>query len=123
MASFTVSYGFKKQQVTYSAENIMEAIKAGNANQLSSYFDNMVEVTLHDQNNSYSRNQAEIVIRDFFNSYGVKNFKTLHRGSNSGAEFFIGNLFTKNGNFRTTVFMKSRDDKQIVRELRFEPAD
>lgn len=123
LASFTFSYSFKKRTVVYSAENVMEAIKTGNANQLSMYFDNMVEITLHDKSNSYSRNQAETVIKDFFSSYGVKSFKTLHRGTNSGAEFFIGNLQTKNGDFRTTVFMKLRADKQLLREIRFETGE
>lgn len=121
MVSFTFSYSLRKPPASYSVEDVVEAIKTGNAHQLSAYFDNMVEITLHDKNNSYSRNQAETVLKDFFNSYGVKNFKTIHKGANNRAEFFIGELKTQNGNFRTTVFLISRSDKQLLREMRFEP--
>lgn len=107
-------------RVSYSIEDVVSAMKAGNANQLSRYFDNMVEITLHDKSNAYSRSQAEVILKDFFNSYGVKTFRIVHKGSNSGAEFCIGNLQTKYGEFRTTIFMKSRSEKQVLQEIRFE---
>ncbi|MGN6493245.1 MAG: DUF4783 domain-containing protein [Agriterribacter sp.] len=110
-------------RTTYSIEDVVSAMKTGNASQLSRYFDNMVEITLHDKSNAYSRSQAEVILKDFFKSYGVKTFRIVHKGSNSGAEFCIGNLQTKYGDFRTTIFMKSRSEKQVLQEIRFEEKD
>lgn len=107
-------------RVAFSIEDVVSAMKTGNVNQLSQYFDNMVEITLHDKSNAYSRSQAQVILKDFFGSYGVKAFRIVHKGSNSGSEFCIGNLQTKYGEFRTTIFMRSRSEKQVLQEIRFE---
>ncbi len=114
------AFAFTIASFSYSIDDVVTAIKSGDANQLSQYFDNMVEITLHEKSNSYSRSQAEVVLKDFFNSFGVKSFSIVHKGSNSGSEFCIGNLQTRNGDFRTTIFMKTRGEKQVLQEIRFE---
>ncbi len=104
----------------YSIDDVVSAMRKGNAGQLANYFDNRVEITLHEKSNSYSANQAQMILKDFFNSYTVKTFSIIHKGSNSGSEYCIGNLQTKYGIFRTTIFMKTRSDKQVLQEIRFE---
>ncbi len=105
---------------SYSIEDVVSAMNTGDANQLSGYFDKMVEITLHDKRRSYSRSQAEVILKDFFHSYSVKAFRIVHKGANNGSEFCIGNLQTKYGAFRTTIFMKTRSQKQVLQEIRFE---
>lgn len=105
---------------SYSIEDVVSAMNTGNANQLSNYFDKMVEITLHDKSRSYSRSQAEVIIKDFFHAYAVKAFRIVHKGANNGSEFCIGNLQTRYGEFRTTIFMKTRSQKQVLQEIRFE---
>ena len=117
---FIVVFAFGISSFNYSIDDVVTAIKSGNANQLSQYFDSMVEITLHEKSNSYSRSQAEVILKDFFNSSGVKTFSIVHKGSNSGSEFCIGNLLTKTGDFRTTIFMKTRGERQVLQEIRFE---
>lgn len=94
-------------------------MKTGNAEMLSHYFDNMVEITLHDKSHAYSRSQAHAIIRDFFKCYGVESFRVTHKGNDNGAEYCVGELQTRHGAFKTTIFMKSRSQKQVLQELRF----
>ena len=103
-----------------SVNDVVNALKAGNASQVSRYFDNTIDITLQDKSNSYSRSQAELVLKDFFVITGVISFEALHTGDNSGAQYLIGNLKTKKGTYRTTVYLKQKADKQVVQELRFE---
>jgi hypothetical protein len=103
-----------------SIDEVVSAIKGGNASQLSKYFDNMIEINLPDKSNTYSKKQGELVLKDFFNSNGVKSFDVVHRGENAGAQFIIGTLSTKNGDYRTTLYMKQKGDKELLQELRFE---
>jgi hypothetical protein len=98
----------------------VNALNAGNATLVSRYFDNTIDITLQDKSNSYSRSQAELILRDFFFMNGVVSFEPLHTGDNSGAQYVIGNLKTKKGTYRTTVFLKQKASKQVVQELRFE---
>jgi len=59
-------------------------------------------------------------LKDFFTSNPVKNFEILHKGENAGSQYCIGTLNTKNGAYRTTIFMKQKGDIQVLQELRFE---
>ncbi|MEP7163948.1 MAG: DUF4783 domain-containing protein [Ferruginibacter sp.] len=101
-------------------EEIIGALKTGNATELAKYFDNTVEITLPDKSNSYSKSQAEIVLRDFFSNNPVKGFEILHKGENGGSQYCIGTLSTKNAVYRTTVFMKQKGSLQTLQEIRFE---
>jgi Domain of unknown function (DUF4783) len=103
-----------------SVDEVESAIKNGNASQLSKYFDNTIEITLTDKSNTYSKSQAELVLKDFFSNNVVKGFEIVHKGNNAGAQFIIGTLETKNGEYRTTIYMKQKGDKQLLQELRFE---
>ena len=103
-----------------SVDEVISAIKSGSASQLSKYFDNTIEITLVDKSNTYSKSQAELVIKDFFNNNVVQGFEIVHKGDNTSARFLIGTLETKNGEYRTTIYMKQKGDKQLLQELRFE---
>ncbi|MEI7734888.1 MAG: DUF4783 domain-containing protein [Ferruginibacter sp.] len=103
-----------------SIDEVVAALKNGDAAQIAKYFDNTVEITMPDKSNSYSKNQAEVVLKDFFSTNGVKSFEVNHKGENAGSQYCIGTLVTKNGSFRTTVFMKQKGDKQLLQEIRFE---
>ncbi len=111
LSSFTVNVGI---------DEVITAIKSGNAEQVAVYFDNNVEISMPDKSNSYSKSQAEIVLKDFFSSNPVKGFEVIHKGQNAGSQYCIGSLLTKNGSYRTTIFMKQKGDNQVLQELRFE---
>ncbi|MEO7523594.1 MAG: DUF4783 domain-containing protein [Ferruginibacter sp.] len=116
-----VSFFLSSFTVTNNIDEIVAALKAGNATQIAKYFDNTVEIALPDKSNSYSKSQGEMILKDFFSNSPVKSFEILHKGENSGSQYFIGTLVTSNGTYRTTVFMKQKGDKQTVQEIRFEP--
>ncbi len=103
-----------------SIDEVVTGFKNGDAVQIARFFDNTVEITMPDKSNNYSKNQAEVVLKDFFNTNGIKGFDVIHKGENAGSQYCIGTLVTKNGSFRTTVFMKQKGDKQLLQEIRFE---
>ena len=111
LSSFTLLAGI---------DDVIVAMRSGNASQVAKYFDNTVEISLPDKSNSYSKSQAEMVLKDFFSNNGVKGFDVIHKGDNAGSQYCIGLLLTKNGTFRTTIFMKQKGDSQVLQELRFE---
>lgn len=101
-------------------EDVIGALKSGNASGIARYFDNYVDVTMPDKSSNYSKSQAELIIKDFFANSGVKNFEIKHRGNNESGEFCIGTLQTKNGNYRTKVFMRQKGNKQVIQEIGFQ---
>lgn len=106
--------------ISPSFDDVVKALKAGDASHLATYFDNTIEITLPGKSNSYSKSQAELVLHDFFASNTVKDFEILHKSDNSGSQYCIGNLKTINGIFRTTIFMKQKGTTEVLQELRFE---
>ena len=111
LLSFTVSSGIN---------DIINALKNGNAAEIARYFDNTVEITLPGKSNSYSKSQGELILSDFFSNNSVKNFSIIHQGENAGSQYCIGTLVTKTASFRTTIYMKQKGDKQTLQEIRFE---
>ena len=105
----------------YSIDAVATAIRTGNVDQLSPYLDYRVDISLPEKSDTYSKTQAEMIIRDFFATNEVKNFQVKQKGSNNGIEFCTGVLQTRNGNYRTSLFMKQKGDKQYLEELRFQP--
>ena len=101
-------------------DEVIGALRSGSSNQLSAYFDDNVELTLPDKSDSYSRAQAQLIVKDFFGNNGVKGFELKHKGDSPGGHFCIGTLQTNAGNFRTNVFMKTKNGKEVVKEIRFQ---
>lgn len=101
-------------------DEVIGALRSGNADELSKYFDDNVELTLPDKSDSYSKAQALQILKDFFTNNNVKTFDVKHKGDNGNGQFCIGTLQTKSGNFRTTVFMKMKGDKELVKNIRFQ---
>lgn len=101
-------------------DEVIGALRSGNATELSRYFDDNVELTLPEKSDSYSKAQAQLIIKDFFGNNGVRGFDLKHKGDSPGGHFCIGTLQTGAGNFRTNVFMKSKNGKEVVKEIRFQ---
>ena len=104
-----------------SFDNIESAIGAGNVTALSQYFTGNVEIHIKDAQNSYSKSQAEAVLKNFFNSHSPRSFFVQHRGeSPGGAKYFMGNLSTTAGSYRTYVYAKQMNGVFAIQEIRFE---
>jgi hypothetical protein len=103
-----------------SIEEVIGALRSGNSSELSRFFDDNVELTLPDKSDSYSKAQAQVIVKDFFSNNGVKGFELKHKGDSPTGHFCIGTLQTSSGNFRTNVFMKMKDNREVIKEIRFQ---
>ena len=103
-------------------DDVISALRVGNATEVGKYIDENVELSLPDKSDNYSKAQAIMILKDFFANNVVSGFETKHTGDNSGNQFCIGTLHTKSGDYRTTVFMKTRNGRQSVKEIKFQPA-
>lgn len=101
-------------------EGIVGALNSGNAAQLSRYFDSRVDIALPEKSDNYSRTQAEMILRNFFGNCGVKNFEVKFTGESNGSHYCIGILHTRSGDYRTKLFMKNKEGKEVVQEIGFQ---
>ena len=102
-------------------DDVINALRSGNATEVGKYIDDNVELSLPDKSDIYSKAQAIMILRDFFANNTVTGFEAKHKGDNSGNQFCIGTLHTKSGSYRTTVFMKTKNNKQSLKEIKFQP--
>lgn len=112
---------FTVNATAQSFDNIAAAIRTGNAAALAQSFQSNVEITIKDAESSYSKAQAEMVLKNFFASHQPKSFTVVHQGTSpEGSKYFVGNLTTSSGSYRTYVYAKANGNALAILEIRFE---
>ena len=102
-------------------DDIMLAMKNGQASGITRFFNSNVELTLLDNEGIYSKLQAEQVLKSFFNAHPPKSVNIQHRGSSAqGAKYAIAVYEATNGKFRTYIFMKDNGNGLQVNEFKIE---
>lgn len=98
-----------------------EAIRQGNAKDLSKYFKENVDLAIGEKEEVYSSAQAELILKDFFSKNTPKTFIIVHQGmSKLGLQYVIGNLTTSTGNFRVSFYIKKSLHGQFIQQLRID---
>jgi hypothetical protein len=120
VVSIFLSFTAVAQQNRPPLEDIVNAIKSNRTEELSKYFDNIVPVTINNNQTIYSRNQAEVVLKDFFERNLPKDFLVLDNGSpNSTTKFIIGNLITPSVlKYSVYILIKHKDSNYYFQEIR-----
>jgi hypothetical protein len=101
-------------------DEVIDAFKDGKASELGKYMDDNIEISLPDKSNNYSKAQAVLILKDFFDNNEVKAFEVKHKGEQNGGQFCVGTLQTKSGNYRTTIFMKTKTGKDYIKTIRLQ---
>lgn len=101
-------------------DDVILALSKGDAVTMAKFFDTNVEISVLGKTGTYGAKQAELILKNFFDNNPVESFEMLHKGENNGSTYCTGNLKTKNGMYRATVFMKTKGNKNAIQTLRFE---
>lgn len=101
---------------------ISRAISKGDVAQLSSYFDEMVEVTVMGNGDMYDKGEAKNVVSKFFSSNKVSSYELVHQGTakNNGSHYCIGNMVSGGNQYRVYLYLKDVGGKFLIQEIRFE---
>lgn len=99
---------------------IVNALKRGDANEVASYFDNLIDLKLpeKDELKNVSKNQASITLKEFFDQNRVTGFDLTSQRELSGTMYITGKLATSAKNYGITVLMKARGDKIYIITVR-----
>ena len=96
------------------------AFKAGNAAELSKYFNSTVQIVLLDKEDFYKKNIAETIFKDFFAEHRTKDFVILHHGGTTDSEYAICDLKTEKGDFRVYFLLKKVGTDLLIHQIRIE---
>jgi len=104
-------------------DEIVQALKNGDAKTFSKYFNTSVELIFSESQGVYGKAQAEQILKNFFNNNaspsGTFGYKDLHSGNRDNPQYYIGELHTGKGRYRVTIFMKD----QRIHQMRIESND
>jgi Domain of unknown function (DUF4783) len=105
-----------------SLEAITNALNTGDADALSKYFSDNVEISIQDKEQVYNKAKALEVVRSFFNSNKPKSFSQVHKGTSreNSDQYCIGNLTAMNGTYRVYLYLKVSGSGLAIQEIRFD---
>ncbi|MCS7004494.1 MAG: DUF4783 domain-containing protein [Cytophagales bacterium] len=101
--------------------SVKSAISQGDAEKLSAYFNDLVELNIREQKDNYSKAQAQFVLKSFFQKFPPVSFEYIHQGSSKkGVQYAIGKYYYKGGSFRVYMLIKeTTNGKYLINTLDF----
>ncbi|HMX40638.1 MAG TPA: DUF4783 domain-containing protein [Saprospiraceae bacterium] len=118
---FASAFTLAQAQST-SLESINQALNAGNADALTRYFADNVEISIQDKEQTYTKSKATDVMRNFFSTNKPKRFSPMHKGNSreNSDQYCIGNLDSSSGSFRVYLYLKTSGSSVSIQEMRFD---
>ena len=110
-----LSFTFQKD-----TDEVINALKAGNAVTVASYFDSYIDLTLpgKDEIKNIGKNQAGITLKSFFDETGVKGFDLSSQRESGSTMYIAGKLQTKTKGYNITILLKNKDGKHEIISVR-----
>ena len=94
------------------------AMKAGNAKDMTGLLNQSVEIDLDGSITTNSKAQAEFVFRDFFKKNPPTDFLIVHTGSSKGGlQFAICSYISTSGKYNVLMRVKEVDKKYLVQQV------
>lgn len=105
-----------------SLDAISTALSAGDADALSRYFSDNVEISIQDKEQIYNKAKATEVLRTFFGSSQPKSFTQVHKGTSreNSDQYCIGNMVGSAGTYRVYIYLKVNGSNLSIQEIRFD---
>lgn len=102
---------------------IAKYLAKGDADKLSAWFSDNLEVTIFSTSNDSSCNQARQIIKSFFKSYTPRSFEITHKAGRSNMKYALGTLNAGGELFNVTIFVSYKDSDYRIQHLKIERID
>lgn len=99
---------------------IANAFRAGDAVQLSKYFEPTLEMSITGTRSMYSKVQATQVLGEFFQSNKPGSIVEKHNGGRGNSQFSVFTFSSKGQTFRTTIFYKGNGEDARISQITIE---
>lgn len=109
------------QDTSYDVFNpISKYIANGDAEKLSAWFSDNLEVTIFSNSNDSSKNQARQIMKSFFRSYTPRSFEITHKAGRSNKKYALGTLNAGGEMFMVTIFVNYAETDYRIQHLKIE---
>ncbi len=99
------------------ANNVINALKSGSADQVSNYFDKILDIKFPDKEEikSIGKNQAGIALKSFFDSNNISSFELSSQREMGGTMYIAGKLTNGGEGYKLSMMLKYKEGKpQII---------
>ena len=112
------------QDNSYDVFNpISKYLAIGDAEKLSAWFSDNLEVTIFSNSNDSSRSQARQIMKSFFRSYTPRSFEITHKAGRSNMKYALGTLNAGGERFIVTIFVGYNESSYKIQHLKIERVD
>lgn len=99
---------------------IAKYLGQGNAEKLSAWFADNLEMAVLAPSNASSRSQARQILEAFFNSYTPRSFEITHTAGRSHFKYALGSLNAGGEIFLVTIFVCRCEEEYSIQQLKIE---
>lgn len=102
---------------------IAKYIRSGDAESLSAWFADNLEISVMSRSNDSSRNQAKQIMKSFFSTYTPRSFTITHTAGQSEMKYALGTLNAGGQVFQVTIFVSNKKSDYRIQQLRIQKSE
>lgn len=96
---------------------ISKYIARGDADALSVWFADNLDMTIFSQGGNSSRAQARQILKAFFDNYTPRSFSILHTADKGNQKYALAKLHAGGETFNVTIFLNCRKGSYCIQQL------
>lgn len=99
---------------------ISKYMRNGDAERLSAWFADNLDITILSTSNNSSKNQARQIVKSFFSSYSPREFNIDHKAGRANMKYALGSLNAGGEVFTVTIFVSYKGNDYKIQQLKIE---
>ncbi len=99
---------------------ISKYISQGNAEALSAWFSDNLDITVLSRGGNSSKVQARQMVSNFFNSHSPRSFEVTYTAGRANMKYALGNLSAGGESYLVTIFVYCADGKNEIQQFKIE---
>lgn len=99
---------------------IAKYLGKGDAEKLSVWFGDNLEITIMSTTNDSSKNQAKQILKVFFDNHTPRSFEIRHTASRSNSKYALGFLNAGGEVFEVTIFVSDCGERYKIQQLKID---
>lgn len=99
---------------------ISKYISQGNAEALSAWFSDNLDMTVLSKGGNSSKVQARQIVSSFFNSHTPRSFEVTYTAGRANMKYALGNLNAGGETFLVTIFVYCDEGRNQIQQFKIE---
>lgn len=99
---------------------IAKYLAQGDADRLSAWFADSVEISILGESNTCSRSHSRQILKSFLSTYRAREFEITHKASQANVKYALGTLSAGGEIFLVTIFVTLKDSNYQIQQFKIE---